>query len=124
MTNQDGLTGLTILVLEDDYLLAEDTRRTLEAAGATVLGPCRSASQARTLTSKKMPDCAIVDINLGEGPNFEPARDFLAQGVPILMTTGYDGSVIPEELREHPCLQKPVPADKILSAVSRLCSRS
>ncbi len=120
----ERLDGLTILVLEDDYLLAEDTRRALETAGATVLGPCRSASQAEALAKQTKPHCAIVDVNLGGGPNFEPARHFLAQGVPILITTGYDSSIIPEELRQYPCFQKPIQASKIVAAVSQLCSRS
>ncbi len=123
MTPSGSLAGLTALVLEDDYLLADDLRQTLEASGARVLGPCRGARQAATMVDQQRPDCAIVDINLGAGASFDPARDFVKRGVPIIFTTGYDRAIIPEELRDRPCLQKPVQAARIIAAVGLVCAR-
>src|SRR3546814_2353211 len=37
------LAGCSVLVIEDNFFLAEDARDTLERAGATVLGPVSNA---------------------------------------------------------------------------------
>lgn len=123
MTTSKALVGQTVLILEDDYLLADDLRQALEAVGAQVLGPCGNAGEAAALADMHRLDCAVVDINLGAGASFAPARDFVTRGVPIIFTTGYDASIIPDELRVHPCLQKPVRAASLIEAVSRVCLR-
>lgn len=111
------LAGLSVLVLEDDYFLADDTARTLRGAGAEVLGPYGDAADAIVVADRTPPGCALVDVNLGRGPNFAPARALLARGFPVLFLTGYDTDVIPDDLRGLPCLQKPVPAARLIEAV-------
>jgi DNA-binding response OmpR family regulator len=118
-----SLNGLTVLVLEDDFYLAEDTRQALEDAGASVLGPFNAPDQAFAQGAGEGPDCAIVDVNLGHGPNFAPAHRLLEMGVPVIFITGYDHSVIPEVLSGSPCLQKPIQAHKVIAAVERVCGR-
>src|SRR3546814_983738 len=44
------LAGCSVLVIEDNFFLAEDARDTLERAGATVLGPVSNAEEDRTST--------------------------------------------------------------------------
>jgi FixJ family two-component response regulator len=110
-----------VLVLEDDYYLADDTAKALEEAGATVHGPFSDAADAIAFADREKPGCAVVDVNLGRGPNFAPARALLARGVSIIFVTGYDGEVIPEDLRTVPCLQKPVSEARLLSAVGSAC---
>ena len=78
----DRLSGLAVLVVEDDYLLADDTCKALEGAGATVLGPYRNAAQASARADGGRPNCAVLDLNLGGGADFTPAGDFTAKGVP------------------------------------------
>jgi DNA-binding response OmpR family regulator len=121
-TQTQPLKDFSVLVLEDDYYLADDARRTLEAAGAEVIGPFRDAGAAVAALDQSTPTCALVDINLGGGPDFGPARTLVARGVPIVFITGYDAEVIPPEFRHAPCLQKPVEGRKIVSAVGALCA--
>jgi DNA-binding response OmpR family regulator len=117
-----SLEGLNILVLEDDFYIADDTRETLEAAGATVLGPCRDAVSGFRVLEGQHAHCAVVDINLGQGPSFEPARELLARGIPVVLVTGYDQGVIPAELADVRCLQKPTDARKLVTAVRDVCN--
>ena len=115
------LSGVSVLILEDDYYLADDAAQALQEAGATVLGPCSDAAEAIALADRKKPGCALVDVNLGRGPNFAPARALLARGVSIIFVTGYDEDVIPEDLRNLPCVNKPVGAVRLVAAVGGAC---
>lgn len=116
------LQGLAVLVLEDDFYLADDTRQALEGAGARVLGPFADAASGLRALEHEIADCAVVDVNLGHGPSFEPARALLARGIPMVLVTGYDASAVPAELGDLLCLQKPTDAGKVVAAVSALCA--
>lgn len=122
MTRAKPLSGLCVLIVEDDYFLAEDARHALEAAGARVLGPCAKMDEAEELVRSTKPDCALLDINLGSGPDFTGARAMLEQGIPVVFVTGYDAAVIPSELSHVGCLQKPTTPTKIVGAVEQLCN--
>lgn len=117
------LAGVSVLVLEDDYYLADDARHALEQAGAAVLGPCPAPDEAVALARSARAQCAVVDINLGSGPSFEPARELLGLGVPIVLVTGYDQEVIPEDLRDVPWMPKPITGPALVAAVDRACRR-
>jgi DNA-binding response OmpR family regulator len=119
-----SLAGLSVLVVEDAYYLADDAREALAAAGARVLGPFPDAEGALASLERERADCALVDVNLGRGPSFAPARALAERGVPVIFVTGYDEGVIPEALREHPCLQKPIDPGRLVGAVARLCGRA
>ena len=123
MSARKSLAGLTVLVLEDDYYVADDTRIALEAAGASVLGPCAAATRALALAERTPPDCALVDINLGDGADFSAAKHLLELGVPVVFMTGYGADVIPAALSDLPCLQKPAAAQKIVDAAASACGR-
>lgn len=123
MPHATPLDGLSVLVLEDDFYLAEDARYALESAGASVVGPFSSLLQALVEAERRKADCALVDVNLGAGPSFEPAERLLKLGVPVIFVTGYDHGVIPEALSKLPCLQKPVEGHKIVAAVEKACGR-
>ncbi|WP_309090011.1 hypothetical protein [Phenylobacterium sp.] len=123
MSQPAPLSGLSVLVLEDDFYIAEDTRGVLEDAGASVLGPFAAAEPALLEAERRQADCALVDINLGLGPDFAPAERLLQLGVPIVLVTGYDHRIIPEPLSGVPCLQKPAQARKIVAAIQTACNR-
>jgi two-component SAPR family response regulator len=91
------LDGCRLLIVEDEFLLAIDLCRTLEALGAQVLGPVGSLSEAMTLIEvEKRIDCAVLDINLGGERSYPLADLLLEKGVEIIFTTGYDISAIPD----------------------------
>lgn len=121
--NAERLSGLSVLILEDDYYLAEDSRIALNDAGATVLGPCRDAAEMGPWLDRGVVDCALVDVNLGLGPDFAPARTLLAFGTRVMFITGYDKTVLPEDLAGLPRLEKPVAGSHIVAAVAKACGR-
>ena len=47
--------GVTVLVVEDDFIVAYDMQSLLEEQGARVLGPAATLAEARELVAKKRP---------------------------------------------------------------------
>jgi DNA-binding response OmpR family regulator len=112
-----SLTGYRLLVVEDDYFVAQDLCATLRDYGATVLGPAPSISSARSLANALRPDCVLLDINLDGELAFELARELHARGMRSVFTTGYDASFVPQHLHHTVCLQKPVDATALLRSI-------
>lgn len=118
------LAGARVLVLEDDYYLASDLQDAIEKAGATVIGPCPDVRDALRLIAQDRPDCAILDVNLGQGPSFDLPRELSRQGVPFAFVTGYDAGVFPREFAGAERIEKPVSSRKIASVAARLIQKA
>ncbi len=114
------LAGMRVLVVEDDYYLAADQRDLLRKAGADVVGPCGNVEDATRLIAAERIDCALVDINLGDGPCFALARRLREESIPFLFTTGYDAGAIPADLRDVRRFEKPTDEQMIVTALSEI----
>lgn len=121
MVEQPNLNGFTVLILEDDFFQADNARRTLEQAGARVLGPFSDETSSMQALQAEQLDCALLDINLGSGPSFKVAHTAKALGIPIIFMTGYNEGAIALEFSGIERLQKPVPAARLVAAVSNIC---
>ena len=120
MNEKKQLNGCSVLVVDDDFYLAEDNREALEEAGAIVLGPYGLEDEALASIEDDLPDLAVLDLNLGTGPSFKVARAMRARGVPMVLVTGYDADVIPPDLADTPRLEKPVSGAKLVATVTEL----
>lgn len=114
------LNNCRILVVEDEYLLADELSQELSGEGATVLGPVPTVEDAlAVLEIGTMPDGAILDVNLGGKPVFAVADVLIEQGIPMVFTTGYDAAALPERFRHLPRCEKPVNIRRITAALGR-----
>lgn len=104
----------TILVLEDEALIALDLEAMLSDAGWSVMGPAGTLDRARTLLTAARPDVACLDLNLGRETSHDLARDLLSQGVPVIFISGRDARALPEDLQSVPILGKPVSESQLL----------
>ncbi len=104
-----SLQGLRVLVVEDEYLIAEDLCEELRSCGAEVMGPASCVADALALLEAgPAPDLALLDIGLG-GEKVYPVADALrGRGIPFVFATGYDGWSIPTGYADVPLRQKPV----------------
>jgi DNA-binding NarL/FixJ family response regulator len=57
----------SILIVEDEPLIAEDIRGYLEDSGFEVLGLVHEGEEALELLKSSQPDALLLDINLGDG---------------------------------------------------------
>jgi CheY-like chemotaxis protein len=115
------LAGCRILVVEDEYLIAMEVKRWLQAAGAEVLGPVPSVDKALDLIDDQRPDAAVLDVNLGSGDDVYSVADKLTVlGVPYLFATAAvrlsDASVY----RHRPQLDKPFSEGELVRALVKL----
>ena len=102
------LTGQRILLVEDDFYIAEDMACQLEAGGAKVVGPVASVDAAIGLIEQKEPlDGAVVDVNLQGVMSWPIADALLRRGVPLVFATGYDRTSIPARYAGIVCCEKP-----------------
>ncbi|HTU66374.1 MAG TPA: response regulator [Steroidobacteraceae bacterium] len=112
------LAGLRILIVEDDYFVANETGQALREFGAEILGPVPTVARAKEALLD-IPDCVLLDINLKGEMAFDLAREILIRGIPIVFMTGYDRSIVPASLQSRPWLQKPVETRELIDTVRR-----
>ena len=116
-----ALRDCRVLVVEDEFMLADELEMELLEAGAIVVGPAGTIEDAFALIrSGQKIDGVILDVSLRGEMSF-PVADLLTErGVPFVFTTGYDASVIPARLRHVVRCEKPVKIAEIIEAIGRL----
>lgn len=115
------LAGRRIMVVEDEYFLADELSRALEAAAAAVLGPVATVATALDLLAQEAaPDAAVLDVNLGGEMAFPVADAFMARGVPFVFTTGYDQEALPVRYAAARRLEKPIATAGTMRELARL----
>ncbi|NNM75185.1 response regulator [Enterovirga aerilata] len=103
-----SLAGRRILVVEDEYFLADDMVRALATLGAEIVGPSDTAASALELVQSGLPiDGAVLDINLHGETSLAVASELRARKVPFVFATGYDQRGIPPEFADVPRWEKP-----------------
>jgi CheY-like chemotaxis protein len=118
---QPSLTGRRVLIVEDEYFLADDLGRALGQLGAEVLGPVPTRDEALDLlaTAGKI-DLAVLDINL-EDEAVYPVADLLSeQGVPFLFATGYSRALVPAPYQYVPRWEKPFDPQTLAQVLPKL----
>jgi CheY-like chemotaxis protein len=121
-TAEGPMSGMTVLVVEDDFIVAYDMQMMLEEQGARVLGPASSLEEAQELVRKERPTVAVLDVNLNGDYVFPLAAELLAKEVPFLFATAYadDERMFPQATRSAPRLAKPVLPNVLIAQLMRL----
>lgn len=102
-------TGKTVLLLEDNVILAMDMVESLTRLGAEKIETASSIKGGLHELRQKKPDFAVLDMNLRGEVAFDLALEMLRCKVPFIFVTGYGSKIdIPVELRHVPILTKPV----------------
>lgn len=116
------LAGKHVLLVEDQALIAMDVEDALRQLGATAVASAPTVQSAATEIDRRVPDCAVLDINLSGETSLSVAESLLSHGVPFIFATGYrENAMIPDRLAHVPIVRKPIsPAalvDKLLAAL-------
>lgn len=104
-----SLTERRILVVEDEYMIADELVSLLNRAGAKVVGPVASADDAmHLLATEHELDAAVLDVNLLGKTVWPVVEELLERGVPLVLSTGYDASASPARYAMLPRCEKPI----------------
>lgn len=115
---QHRLEGDRVLVVEDEYLIADEVRTWLEDEGAEVLGPAFDLKQAfELLSTEGLISAAVLDVKLHDEAIYPLADRLIERAVPIVFTTGYAQSFVPVLYSHIPVLQKPYLMDHLMQAL-------
>jgi len=101
------LTGLQVLVIEDESVVAMLMEDILVDIGCEVIGTASRFDEAIEKLKSLAFDIVILDVNLNGRPTFSIADSLAEQGVAFVIATGYGATSLPEPLQSVPFLQKP-----------------
>jgi CheY-like chemotaxis protein len=115
-----ALSGRSVLVVEDQFLIAEEMRRAVEDLGGRVLGPVPSVEKALALAVRTRPDIGLLDVDL-HGEEIYPVADALIEtGAPVIFTTGFDRAALPAAYQDVLHLDKPVTPHALAAVLAAL----
>lgn len=119
------MEGKRILVVEDEFLVAEDLNCALKNSGARVLGPVGMIADGLKLLDDS-PDVegAVVDVNLGGTLAYPIAQKLLDRNIPFIFTTAYDLKDLPERFWNVSFCQKPTTMRKIIRTLEEALGES
>lgn len=111
--------GQRILIVEDEYFLANDAKELIASLGAHVVGPAGTIAEARELAATTDLDLAIIDLNLRGEMAYELVDEMMARAVPVILTTGYDSDGLPVRFSRCDIVQKPYGANLLTDYIGR-----
>ena len=112
--------SLSVLVVEDDFVISATLAAVLELNGHTVVGPSGSVPSALKLLETARPDAALLDVKL-QGRLAMPVAERLRRlGIPFVVTSAYatldfEGC---EFVKGAPHLLKPFDEQRLLDALN------
>lgn len=111
----------SVLVVEDDALLAYALAGNLRDVGHRVIGPAANLTAAKRLLADNKIDIACLDVRLGESETSVPlAQSLAALGIPFMFLTAYPVAYLPIEMRDRPKLDKPFEPEVLVDRLAQL----
>ncbi|MBV1825148.1 response regulator, partial [Komagataeibacter oboediens] len=120
---EENVIDADILLVEDQFLIAMEAEWAIEESNLGQVRTVASVYEALTAIRTRLPDVAILDVNLGDESSIEIAHMLRARGVPFIFATGYaDRTMIPPDLRDIPVERKPYSATALAERIRQLVS--
>jgi len=120
-TPQAEKAGKTLLIVEDEVLIATVLKSELEDAGYHVLNLTDRIAEALVVARASQPDLALVNIQLvGGDDGIELARQLKTLGIPVLLISGQVSRARSARTVAIASLPKPYDAADMVLAVTYL----
>jgi DNA-binding response OmpR family regulator len=110
----------SVLIVEDEWLIAEDEAETLRAAGYGIVGPCASVGAALAAIDEHKVDAAFLDVELRNERSYPVAERLSALGIPFCFVSGYEAPDLPPGVPN--ALLKPTEPNALLAAAASMTS--
>jgi DNA-binding response OmpR family regulator len=113
------LRGCSILIVEDEPLIALDLHAALSAAGAGIIAGT-NAKEALRLISRNEISAAVIDVSLGNHDSLEVCQALFHHRVPFLFYTAHADADLLRAWPEVAVLLKPSPSWEIAARIRDL----
>jgi CheY-like chemotaxis protein len=110
------LFGRSVLVVEDEPLIALELLDELRAAGASIIAATK-VTDALELIAYSQICAAIVDVNLGGDDCSSVCAALTKRSIPFMFYTGYSSAPALSAWPHAPTLTKPVPGRTMIDAI-------
>jgi hypothetical protein len=121
VTRTPDLSGKRVLVVEDEFFIADEIRHVLEQHGAEVVGPAgrrggrpRPGGEGRIRRRRARHQPA-------RRPGVRPGARAARCGHAFVFATGYANRFVPPEFAGTPHFEKPLHIQQFLGAVAAAC---
>lgn len=104
---EQKVSGPRVLVVEDEYFIADEIANALLDHGATIVGPVATPDDALRAVEEDGFDVAVLDLNLDGKVNFSLADEMMRRNVRFAFATGYDAGIIPARFAHIRRFEKP-----------------
>ena len=122
--SQTGKTGKTLMIVEDEALVAMELRDALEDAGHHVLNLTDRHNEALEVAEACKPDLALVNIRLaGRDDGIKLAEHLKTLGVPVVFISGQSSRAHSASTAAIASMPKPYNVADMVVAVAYLLAR-
>ena len=111
------MTPHTILIVEDEPLIAMMLEDFLLSQGHEVRGPCKSVAEGLAAVEADDFDLAILDVNLKGESVWPVATALRAKDIPFVLASGGHVEAPPAEFANTPMIEKPYTIDRVLPVI-------
>jgi DNA-binding response OmpR family regulator len=116
---------LKVLIVEDDFMIADCLEEILVDAGYAVCGIASGVVEAIRMGDEHRPDLAVIDLRLADGRyGTEVAAALIARGgLGVLYVTGDSHHPMLVDADGDACMSKPYSANSIVAALRIVSER-
>jgi len=107
----------SVLLVEDQAIVASDLQRFLDGTGYHVVGPVGSPDEALSKIASGNLDGAVLDVKLLGDASPHISDALKAANVPHIFINGWADGRIPEQCRDRPLLNNPYDYCSLLAAL-------
>jgi DNA-binding response OmpR family regulator len=111
------LDGMSVLLVEDEYLIALDAQQILKDLGAVKVEIAPTFERAEKMAWEGHFNVVVLDVNLNGQLSFPIAEVVRQRGIPFIFASGYDLRERTSEFVGVPCVIKPYSHTRFRSAL-------
>lgn len=116
----DRFDGLKVAVAEDDWLVSMALQEMLSEMGCSVVGAASEVDEAMLLARQDHVDVAVLDYWLHDKAVDRVADALIANGVPVVLATGFGAQDIAQRFRHLPLLTKPYVVQDVVHVLAQI----
>jgi CheY-like chemotaxis protein/DNA-directed RNA polymerase specialized sigma24 family protein len=120
-----GIEHQSILIMEDEFLIARDLLRIVTQMGYSVCGVVRNAEAAIHVAASQKPSLLLADLQLADGEfgGIRAAEQIaLSSDIPVVFVTAYPNMAIESNVKSPQIVRKPFHQASIVHAVKQALS--